>query len=75
MPVSKDLSALTVLPLKEQIQLTPPERARYFKVWVWSNSGNRPGLLTNWVEVIPNKTYTVKQDQLMPAVLLSGSGR
>lgn len=69
-----DLSALMMLPQKGQIKLTPPNHAKYFRVLVWSTDKHGPDLLTNWVDIVPNKTYTVNQDQLIPVVLMSGSG-
>lgn len=69
-----DLSALMMLPQKGQIRLTPPNHSKYFRILVWSTDKHGPDFLTNWVNIVPNTTYTVKQDQLIPVVLMSGSG-
>ncbi|KGP62846.1 hypothetical protein EP47_14290 [Legionella norrlandica] len=69
-----DLSSLVILPQKGQIQLISPNHAQYFRVMVWSSEKPEPDMLTNWVEIVPNKTYTVNQDFLIPAVLMSGAG-
>lgn len=69
-----DLNSLMMLSQKGQIQLTPPNHAQYLRVVVWSTDKQEPDLLTNWVDIVPNKTYVVNQDQLVPAILMSGSG-
>lgn len=69
-----DVNSLKVLRLKGPIKLSPPTKAQYFRVVVWSNGKKSPDLLTNWVDVVPNKTYVITQDLLVPAVLLSGTG-
>lgn len=46
----------------------------YFRVLVWSDGKSEPDLLTNGVDVVPNKTYTVRDDLLVPAVLMAGTG-
>lgn len=57
-----------------QVTITIPQSTEYFRVLVWSKEGNSPDLLTNWVDVVPNKTYTLTPDRLTPAVLMSGMG-
>ncbi|CAM2892923.1 Uncharacterised protein [Legionella steigerwaltii] len=69
-----NLSSLMILPQKGQIRLTPPNHAHYFRVVVWSSGNKEPDLLTNWVDIVPNKTYIVNQDQLVSAILMSGAG-
>ncbi|KTD52874.1 hypothetical protein [Legionella quateirensis] len=54
--------------------LAIPEQAEYFRVLVWSKSSGNPDFLTNWVDLIPNKTYTLTQDLLVPVALMSGTG-
>jgi hypothetical protein len=51
-----------------------PEKAEYFRVLVWSKGEGEPDLLTNWVDIVPDKTYTLKPDYLVPSVLMSGTG-
>lgn len=51
-----------------------PKKSEYFRVLIWSMNTIDPDLLTNWVEVVPNKTYTLKDDLLVPSVLMSGMG-
>lgn len=69
-----DLSLMKVLSQKGHTQLSPPEHSQYFRVVVWSTGKDKPDFVTNWVNIIANKTYIVKQDQLIPAVLMSGAG-
>ncbi len=67
-------SSLMMLTQKGKIQLTSPQKARYFRVVVWSSDKPEPDLLTNWVGIVPNKNYVVNQNQLVPTVLISGAG-
>lgn len=55
-------------------RLSLPDTARYFRIVAWSSNQREPDLLTNWVEVMPNKIYTIKQDELSEAALIFGSG-
>jgi hypothetical protein len=66
----------TLQPLSQsgQITLHVPAKAEYFRVLVWSNGAKEPDLLTNWVNIVPNKTYTLKTDHLVPSVLMLGTG-
>ena len=57
-----------------KMKLNVPAKAEYFRVLAWSKAEGEPNLVTNWVEVVPNKTYTVKADHLVPAVLMAGTG-
>ncbi|HHF7344875.1 TPA: hypothetical protein ACPSKB_001287 [Legionella feeleii] len=55
-------------------ELDLPKNASHFRILVWSKGVGEPDLLTNWVSVVPNKTYTLEKDQLVPAALMSGVG-
>ena len=55
-------------------KLSIPKNAQYFRVVVWLKGEGSPALLTNWVELVPNKSYRLKSDHLIPAVLMSGMG-
>ncbi len=57
-----------------KVKLVIPKKAEYFRILVWSTEQKEPDLHTNWVEIIPNKTYLLKPDQLVPSVLMSGMG-
>ena len=57
-----------------KVKLTVPAKAEYFRVLVWSHGQGEPDLHTNWVDVIPNKTYTLKTDHLVPVLLMFGMG-
>ncbi|KTC92258.1 hypothetical protein [Legionella cincinnatiensis] len=67
-------SSLVMLSQKGKIQLITPNDARYFRLVAWSNDNNEPEFLTNWVDIVPNKTYVVNQNQLVPRVLMAGAG-
>ncbi|AHE67553.1 hypothetical protein [Legionella oakridgensis] len=69
-----ELSSLMTLSQTGPIQLTPPQHAQYFRIVVWSTDKQEPDLLTNWVNIVSNKTYVVNQDHLIPTVLISGAG-
>ena len=66
--------ALHILTQTGKINLTIPKNAEYFRVLAWSKDEVDPDFLTNWVDVVPNKTYTLKDDHLVPSVLMAGSG-
>lgn len=57
-----------------KVNISIPENAEHFRVLVWSKNQKDPDLITNWVDVTPNKTYTLETDHLVPVVLMSGSG-
>ncbi len=57
-----------------KVHLTVPKKAEYFRLLVWSTGEGEPDLLTNWVDIVPNKTYTLKPDHLFPSVLMAGIG-
>ncbi|WP_115707715.1 hypothetical protein [Legionella sainthelensi] len=69
-----DTNSLMMLAQKGRVQLTSPNHARYFRLVAWSNDNKEPDLLTNWVDIVPNKTYVVNQNQLVPRVLMAGAG-
>ena len=55
------------------ITLTVPEHAESFRILVWEE-GDQDPLLTNWVDVIPDKTYVLQDEHLSPTVLMAGTG-
>lgn len=57
-----------------KVSLSIPQKAEYFRVLVWSKGEGDPDLHTNWVEVVPTKTYTLKAEHLVPSVLMLGTG-
>ncbi|HHP7842943.1 TPA: hypothetical protein ACSHSZ_001836, partial [Legionella pneumophila] len=69
-----NLNSLKIITQKGKTQLTLPNDSHYFRVVVWSTGKQQPDLLTNWVDIVPNKTYIINQDQLVPAILMSGTG-
>lgn len=66
--------SLQVLTQTGKINLNIPKNVEYFRVLVWSKAKKEPDFLTNWVDIIPNKTYTLNTDHLVPFVLMSGMG-
>jgi hypothetical protein len=69
-----DPSTFKIVTNQGKVTLNIPEKAQYFRVLVWSNDDENPDLITNWVDVEPNKTYTLTTDHLVPTVLMSGTG-
>lgn len=65
---------LQVITQRGKIKLAIPKNAECFRVLVWSINQEDPDLATNWVDVVPNKTYTLKTDHLVPTVLILGTG-
>lgn len=57
-----------------KISLEIPKKAEYFRVLVWSNGNEGPDFLTNWVDAVPNKSYTLDEGHLIPVTLMSGMG-
>lgn len=55
-------------------EISIPKGMQHFRVLVWTKDQQTPDLHTNWVDIVPNKTYVLKQDQLVPTVLIHGSG-
>lgn len=67
-------STLQTLAKLGKMKLTIPKAAGYFRVLAWSKKGWQPDLHTNWIEVTPNKTYTLESGHLVPTILMPGSG-
>lgn len=57
-----------------KINISSPNKAEYFRVLVWSKSTNDPTFVTNWVNIVPNKTYTLNKEHLIPVALMAGTG-
>jgi hypothetical protein len=57
-----------------KIKLTLPQKAQQFRVLVWSQGTKEPDYTTNWIDITPDKTYTLENDCLIPVVLLAGTG-
>src|SRR5579872_7177717 len=56
-------SSLQVLARVGKINVNIPTNMEYFRVLAWSKGARgRPDLLTNWVDITPNKTYTLNED-------------
>ncbi|MES2198884.1 MAG: hypothetical protein V4489_01780 [Chlamydiota bacterium] len=67
-------NSLQTLTQPGKINLTIPTNAEHFRVLVWSKDEENPDLVTNWVDIVPNKTYTLTEDLLVPTVLMLGTG-
>lgn len=67
-------STMQMLTQTGKVNVNLPNNAEYFRVLVWSKAGDSPDLLTNWVQIVPNKTYNLDSDHLVPAVLMAGTG-
>ncbi len=67
-------STLQLLTKTGKVNVSIPKNAEYFRVLAWSKDQEDPDLLTNWVDVVPNKTYTLQADHLVPLVLMAGTG-
>lgn len=57
-----------------KIKVKLPEEAEYFRVLVWSGRIKTPSYITNWVNIVPNKIYTLNTEHLIPIVLTVGMG-
>ena len=68
------LDSIKFLTQSGKVHIVIPDNAQYFRVLVWSTGTGNPDLLTNWVDVVPNKTFTLKADHLVPASLMAGTG-
>ena len=66
--------SLQVLTQPGKVNLSIPKKAEYFRILVWSKGEGDPDFHTNWVDIVPNKTYTLKADHLVPSVLMLGTG-
>lgn len=69
-----DPSTLQTLSQTRKNTIKVPDGAEYFRIVVWSKEEDNPDLLTNWVDIVPSKNYVLKQDHLVPAVLMVGVG-
>jgi len=67
-------STLQKISGKGKVKLTVPNDAQLFRVLVWSNGAAAPDYSTNWIDITPDKTYTLDNDYLVPVVLMAGSG-
>ena len=65
---------LQILSRSGKTDLTVPKKAEYFRIVAWSKGEGDPDLHTNWVEIVPNKTYTLQADHFVPSVLILGTG-
>ena len=65
---------LQVLTHRGIFNLGSPKEAEYFRVLVWKKGVGAPDFLTNWVDVVPKKTYTINQEFLIPMALMAGTG-
>lgn len=68
------LNSLKLLNHSGKIDLNTPANAAYFRVVIWKKNEKEPDLMTNWVDIQPKKIYTLKDDHLIPAVLMAGMG-
>lgn len=59
---------------KKTISLTIPQKAEYFRVVVWLKDAKNPSFITSWVDIIPNKIYTLDKEHLTPIALMLGTG-
>lgn len=69
-----NLDKVQVLNQSGKVKLAIPQNVEYFRVLVWSKGEKDPDFVTNWVEAVSNKTYTLKADHLIPSVLMLGTG-
>ncbi len=57
-----------------KVRIDLPKKAEYFRVLTWTKKRKTPEHHTNWVEVVPSKSYTLHADHLVPTVLMAGTG-
>jgi len=69
-----DMSQVQIIDKSGNVNLKIPKDAEHLRIIVWTKSSGEPDLVTNWVDVVPNKTYMIKTDHLIPVVLMPGSG-
>ncbi|MBM3191798.1 MAG: hypothetical protein FJZ63_04010 [Chlamydiae bacterium] len=69
-----DKSTWVMVKKQGQVNVALPKGAQYFRILVWSHDVLVPDLHTNWVQMVPDKVYTLKKDQLSPTVLMGGFG-
>jgi hypothetical protein len=61
-------------PHEKKATITIPKNFAYFRVLIWQSKEKLPDLLTNWVEIVPDKTYQLKEENLTPVLLMNGMG-
>lgn len=66
--------SLQIMTQIRKISVEIPTTAKYFRILVWSKGVEEPDFLTNWVDIVPRKNYTLNKEHLIPFVLLSGMG-
>lgn len=69
-----DLRSVQKLKKTGTVRVTIPQGANYFRVLWWSKVGTRPDFHTNWVQATPGSKITLKQEHLVPNVLMYGTG-
>lgn len=72
--VTLNPDSLQALAQMGKVKIEIPKKAVYFRVFVWSKGKSNPAFLTNWVDVVANKTYTLDSRHLVPFVLMLGMG-
>lgn len=71
---SLNRSTLQEISQPGKIKLTIPQKAQQFRVLVWPQNSKEPEYTTNWINITPNKIYTLENDYLIPVILMPGSG-
>lgn len=61
-------------PKEKNVKISIPKNAAYFRVLIWESTQTLPDFLTNWVELVPDKTYLLKEEHLTPVLLMNGMG-
>ncbi len=69
-----DKHSLLALTQTGKLHLTIPKKIEYFRVLAWTHGSKKPTLVTNWVSIIPDKTYALDDAHLIPVVLMAGMG-
>ncbi len=72
-----ELTPQSIQPIakKGKVNLVFPENAQYFRVIVWSNEETKnPDLVTDWLMITPNQSYTLMPEHLIPSALMAGTG-
>ena len=57
-----------------KVPISSTLKAAYFRVLVWTKDSESPDLHTSWIQIAPDTTYILNTDDLVPSVLISGSG-
>jgi hypothetical protein len=62
-------------PRQNKATISIPKNAAYFRVLIWEGlKKNLPDFLTNWVEIVPDKTYLLQKEHLTHFLLIQGMG-